>query len=127
MILYFFSFIALILANGDDIDPSELTGLLAGDLVYIECKIDSMCAFMAESWLEDNKIYESDTPFLTLADKSCIAQDIGTLEGLGDEHFWLWCSREFTAEEEEGHEDEGDSLSHYNCGTETSVCIAHAC
>ena len=47
--------------------------------------------------------------------------DIGSLEGLGNEHFWLWCSREFTAEEEEGHEDEGGSLSHYNCGTETSV------
>ena len=59
-----------------------------------------MCAFMSESWLESEGIYESDTPYLTLADPSCPAQDIGTLNGLGDEHFWLWCSRPYTPEEE---------------------------
>jgi hypothetical protein len=48
--------------------------------------------------------------------------DIGSLEGIPDEHFWLWCSREFTAEEELEHEDEEEnSLSHYNCGTQTSI------
>ena len=90
-------------------------------LMYIECKLDRMCAFMSESWLESQGIYEEDTPWLTLVDKSCEAQDIGSLEGLGDEHFWVWCSREYTAEEELTHEDEDDSLAHYNCGTSTGI------
>ena len=34
--------------------------------------------------------------FLTLADTDCAAQDFGSFEGLGDEHFWVWCSREET-------------------------------
>ena len=108
-----------------NVNPAALTGLLNGGLVYVDCQITSMCAFMSETWLESEGIFESDTPFLTLADPSCAATDLGELEGLGDEHFWLWCSREFTAEEEAEHEEEEghepDGLAHYNCGTDTGV------
>mgnify|MGYP000505255636 CR=1 FL=1 len=74
MNFYLFLFFTHIFANEDDIDINDLQGLLAGDLVYIDCQIDSMCAFMAESWLESEGIVESDTPWLTLEDASCKAQ-----------------------------------------------------
>ena len=89
-----------------------------GDLVYIDCQIDSMCAFMSESWLNSIGVLESDTPFLTLADSGCPAVDLGTLRGMGDEHFWQWCSK--VAEEDDEHHHVGD-FTHYDCGTQTSV------
>ena len=60
-----------------NVDVSKLEGLLNGDLVFIDCQIDSMCAFMSESWLNSEGIFESDTPFLSLGDDSCIAQGLG--------------------------------------------------
>ena len=47
---------------------------------------------------------------MTLADRSCAAQDFGSFEGLGDEHFWVWCSREETEEERLEHGDEPGGL-----------------
>ena len=67
-------------------------------------------------------IEETDTDWLTLVDRSCSAIDFGPLAGMPpDAHFWVWCSRPFTEEEELEHEDEPDSLAHYNCGTETEI------
>ena len=96
-------------------------GLAATDLMYIECKLTRMCAFLSESWLETQGITEDDTDFLTLNDRSCAAQDFGSFEGLGDEHFWVWCSREETEEERLEHGDEPGGLAHYDCGTDTGI------
>ena len=96
-------------------------GLQATDLMYIECKLTRMCAFLSESWLGTQGITEDDTEFLTLADTDCAAQDFGSFKGLGDEHFWVWCSREETEEERLEHGDEPGGLAHYDCGTDTGI------
>ena len=68
-IFFFRFFLTFYSIYGQGIDPSSLEGLLRGDLVYVECRIDQMCAYMSESWLESEEIYESDTPYLTLQDR----------------------------------------------------------
>ena len=68
MNLVFFVFFDVL--SGQAPHSGALEGLLRGDLVYVECKIDQMCAYMSESWLESEGIYESDTPYLTLADRA---------------------------------------------------------
>ena len=92
----------------------KVANAMGGGPMYIECKLDRMCAFLSERWLESQGITEEDAPILTLADREsddCRAIDLGELKGLEGDHFWLWCSREFTAEEEATHEDEGSYKS----------------